>query len=487
MKITGMKCAGCRKINCTGCHMAGKFDNGKDKSLMFPGRFIPDEGKGYGIAVDLGTTTIAGLLWDLGKKEQMAAEVCINPGRFAGSDVISRISYVLEKDENRIKMQGVLAEKLDETARKLVERVQEMTEDSSTEDVLCDGNRYLGSEKLQKVVVVGNTVMCEMMLGLSVDGLATAPFHKAYQGAVHKKGHELGCIFLADTDIAILPAIEGYAGADALAVAVYVKWLDERRNVFAVDIGTNGEILLQTEGQTYVCTAAAGPALEGAAVSQGMGAVEGAIEEVKLAGSFPREDIFCNVIGEAAPKGICGSGLVDALAVLKRLGVVDENGYMRSRSEARKAGVREQFCRRITSKPGENAFLLTDEEHPVYLTAKDVRQLQLAKGAIRAGIEILMRKAGLRKEEIAHFYLAGAFGSYIKIESAVEIGLLPDIERKKLSHIGNCAGTGAVMTLLSRAFEKEMERHAEEILHVELAKESEFEECFLSAMAIKKL
>ena len=187
----------------------------------------------------------------------MAAEVCINPGRFAGSDVISRISYVLEKDENRIKMQGVLAEKLDETARKLVERVQEMTEGSSTEDVLCDGNRYLGSEKLQKVVVVGNTVMCEMMLGLSVDGLATAPFHKAYQGAVHKKGHELGCIFLADTDIVKINESVGFFGnAVYYFETVFVTEKEMRvdaqfgRNV-PFKVWLNGEMVAQKDGNEH--------------------------------------------------------------------------------------------------------------------------------------------------------------------------------------------------------------------------------------------
>ncbi len=477
MEMTGNKCAGCRKKTCTGCYLAGQIHNEKEKNAVFPMDFEPEESTGLGLVFDVGTTTIAGLLWDLGKKEQLAAKAIVNPGRFAGSDVISRISYVRECTENRQRMQRILVDKLDEMAGQLLECIRD-------EWWKKDRN---SKERIKRVVLVGNTVMCEFLLGVSVEGLARAPFHKAYEGCVGKRGSELGFSFLKEARITVLPAIEGFVGADALAVHTYIKHKDNQRYALAVDIGTNGEILLFGDGQDYACSAAAGPALEGAAVYQGMGAVTGAIEEIKLAGSFPREDIYCKVIGGAKPKGICGSGLVDALAVLLKLGVVEANGYLRSADEARKAGVREQICRRIVVSEGEKRFLLTNADNPVYITPEDIRQLQLAKGAIRAGIEILLQKEKIKKDDIAHLYLAGAFGSYIKIESAVEIGLLPDIPQERITHVGNCAGTGALMALLSGKIIEEMEADAGQIRHIELAKEESFQEYFMQAMALKRI
>ena len=214
-----------------------------------------------------------------------------------------------------------------------------------------------------------------------------------------------------------------------------------------------------------------------------MGAAPGAIEEVRLLGRFPRQDIYCRVIGDSEPCGICGSGLADALSVLLELKVLDDTGYLLSSQEARKTGVPELICRRISSLQGENRFLLTDSKAPVYLTAGDIRQLQLAKGAIRAAMEILLEKACVTGEEINRIYLAGAFGSYIKKESAVGIGLLPDIPVDKITHTGNCAGTGALMALLNPDVIRDMEKYAVEIFHVELADEEKFQELFMRFLA----
>ena len=169
--------------------------------------------------------------------------------------------------------------------------------------------------------------------------------------------------------------------------------------------------------------------------------------------------------------------------MLRQLKVIDDTGYLPGCQEARKTGVPEQICRRLSTLQGENRFLLTDSESPVYLTAGDIRQLQLAKGAIRAGMEILLEKADISEEEVSHIYLAGAFGSYIKKESAVGIGLLPDIPEDKITHTGNCAGTGALMALLNPDVITDMERSAEEIIHVELAGEERFQDLFMRFLA----
>ena len=439
----------------------------KEKASFFPEAFKAKEQPGFGIAFDIGTTTVAAVLWDLEKKAQLTAESCVNPQRIAGSDVISRITYSRKSEENRKRLQKLIVEKMDELARKLCMQTEEK-----------------GEVLIRKAVAVGNTAMCESLLGFSMEGLWAAPFCKDYKGSMKKTGEEIGCSFLKDTQITVLPSIGGYVGADALAVYTYVKNVEKRKQVLAVDIGTNGEILLLGEKASYACSAAAGPALEGAAVSSGMAAAAGAIEEVTLLGNFPRQDIHCKVIGGGSPKGICGSGLIDALKVLRHLKVIDGTGYLLNAKEAGKAGIPIQICRRLVTQEGENRILLTDKEHPIYLTAGDIRQLQLAKSAIRSGIEILLEKEGIEANELSHIYLAGAFGSHIKIESAVAIGLLPDISHEKITYTGNCAGTGAAMALLSEDVIEEMEKDAEEIRHIELADEKAFEEHFLTYMEL---
>lgn len=459
-----LKCAGCRKAGCNGCSLYDQINTGKNAVSVFPADFVHDQGRGLGMAFDVGTTTIAGMLWDLDNGVQLTAGTRINPGRYAGSDVISRMTFVRERAGEREKMQRLMVAALDNMAREM-----------------SDGC----SERISRVVIAGNTVMCELLLLESLEGLVKAPFCKDYEGNRNCPGKDLRFSYLGEAEILVLPAVEGFVGADALAVQHCIKHLDGRKNVMAVDIGTNGEILLFGKEQTYACSAAAGPALEGAAVLCGMGASEGAISQVQLGGSFPRENIFCSVIGGKEPKGICGSGLVDALALLRKIGVADETGYLRTAAEARRAGVREQFCRRIEVKEGENRFLLTDEANPVFLTAGDIRQLQLAKGAIRSGIEILLEKEQIAADELSHIYIAGSFGSFIRKESAVEIGLLPRIPLDRISHIGNCAGVGASMALLSQKTVREMGQDAKTIRHVELADEDRFQACFLECLKIR--
>lgn len=456
------RCALCRKESCDGCSLSPAIRIKTSKETAQEEFHLPeDEGmSGLGIAVDLGTTTIAAMLWDLGERKQLAVRSSVNPQRIAGSDVISRIAYARESGDNRERLQSLLVRKIDELARDMSELPAD------------------------RVTVAGNTAMCELLLGLSLEGLSGAPFHKEYRGTAEREGKELGFSFLGGAQILVLPSIGGYVGSDALAVYTWVRRQDQRSNVLAVDIGTNGEILLFGKNMVYACSAAAGPALEGAAVRQGMGAVLGAVEEVLLWGSFPRQDLLCRTIGSAPPKGICGSGLVDALAVLRKKKVIDQSGYLLDAGEARRRGIPELICRRLGAREGENRILLTDQANPVFLTAGDIRQLQLAKGAVRAAIEILLDKEGIDAEDLNHIYLAGAFGSYIRIQSAQTVGLLPEIPKERITHAGNCAGQGAVMALFSERVIRDMEEAAENISHVELAGQERFQEFFLRHMEL---
>ena len=464
-------CAGCRKETCDGCkwNLHKKIHTNKEELLAEQPERIGKKDAGYGLVFDVGTTTVAGYLWDLQTGKCLCAQSCPNPQRAFGNDVISRISYCMGDDgayveEKQRKLQQMIVQALD----KMVEEFPVSAESVKT---------------ITRVVVVGNTVMCSILAGKSVEGLSRAPFKKPYEKSIREKGREFGFAGLSQAEIIILPAIESYVGADALSVYNYVKRKDYRNNLLIVDIGTNGEIILIGK-EVYACSTAAGPALEGAAVTQGMCATEGAIEAVSLVGNFPREDIYCKVIGNGKPEGICGSGLVDALALCREIGIIDASGYLRSSEEARRAGVRERICQRIEQKNGERKILLTTKEAPVYLTAEDIRQLQLAKGAVSAAVQLLLEKEGITTEEISQIYLAGAFGSYINPENAMKIGLLPKVEKEKIISLGNGAALGGSLALFSENEIAEMQQDAEHIKHIELAREPMFETYFMNGLSM---
>lgn len=488
------RCPGCRRPSCDGCGLyreRKKEENGADEkrklqalhtnkqvNLRFPKGFAAEKGEGLGLCVDAGTTTLAMMLWDLKDGRLLAAETASNPQAVFGADVVSRVQAA-EDEKKRKEMQGLLVRELDEMALRMIKRIREEGKDGGEPAADSSAASQL---TVKKVTIVGNTAMCEILLDIKPEGLLCAPFTPDYEGVIYRRGSELGFAWLGRAKIAVLPPIGGFVGADALAVAGYVGRQEKGAGILAVDIGTNGEILLQWGGRYLACSAAAGPALEGGAISQGMRAAEGAIDMVCTGGRFPVQDVVCRVIGGAKPKGICGSGLVDALAVLYREGILDSSGYMRSPREAKACRAPERFCRRIRDEEGERRFLLTDEKNPVYLKAEDVRQLQLSVSAIRSGMEILLKKAGARAEQLDGIYLAGAFGSYIGIESGIAIGLFPDVPGERIIQAGNLAGTGAAMALLSSQALREMEEESWGFEHVELAREEAFEELFLTHM-----
>lgn len=477
METIKKRCPGCRRVSCDGC--GGKLNTNKQIREEFPEDFEiePADGMGdsqgdfegplIGISFDVGTTTLAGMLWDLRGGILLGAETETNPQTAFGADVISRIRAAGEEAALK-KMQSLLVERLDGMAEALARKIAQPD----------------GAAVIRKAVFVGNTAMCEILLGIKPEGLSAAPFVPDYEKTVQIKGGGLGFHFLEDTDMVVLPPIGGYVGSDALAVYGCISRQEPEKRILAVDIGTNGEILLQCGGENnsigYVCSAAAGPALEGGAVSQGMRAAAGAIDRISTGGSFPMQDIVCHVLGGTSPSGICGSGLVDALAVLLKTGVLDETGYMRSCEEAGRAGVPSRICRRIRTEEAGRKFLLTEDAHPVYLTAKDVRQLQLAVSALRSGMEVLLKKAGLKVEELDRIYLAGAFGCYIRKESALAAGLLPKVSEEKVVQAGNLAGVGSAMALLSKPAFARMEQEGRALEHVELAEEEDFKEQFLT-------
>ncbi|NBJ92483.1 ASKHA domain-containing protein [Parablautia muri] len=491
------KCPGCKRISCNGCGIFQKLNTNKQAKIQFPESFQIEHGTGLGISFDVGTTTVAGMLWDLEQGSLLGVETGANPQAAFGADVISRIKAAVEQEDSLHRMQELLVKKLDEMALRMVRQL--CTEDwPGAEDWFYKKNRSetvdgqeirgeKGKACIRKVSVVGNTAMCEIFMGIKPVKLSGAPFTPDYRNRIFLEGKKLGFHFLQDAVFTVLPPIGGYVGADALAVYSYVNQAEQNRRILAVDIGTNGEIILEYDGEKYACSAAAGPALEGGAISCGMRAAKGAIDMVALNGSFPVQDIVCRVIGGGPAVGICGSGLIDGVALLCKVGVIDRTGYMRSRQEAKNAGVSEKICRRIDERNEKRRFLLTDERAPVYLEAEDVRQLQLSVSAIRSGMEILLGKVNRKASELDRLYLAGAFGCYIEIESGIAIGLFPDIPRELFFQAGNLAGTGAAMALLSEKTLERMEQESSKITHVELAEEDVFRELFLKHMSLRAL
>jgi uncharacterized 2Fe-2S/4Fe-4S cluster protein (DUF4445 family) len=340
--------------------------------------------------------------------------------------------------------------------------------------------------QIYEASVVGNTTMNHLFLKMPVKGLGQAPY-KAYNlEAQQLYPSEIGLQINPHGNIYAVANIGSFVGSDTTAVALSCGIGQTDKKTLAVDIGTNGEVVLGSKDRLLATSCAAGPAFEGTRLSCGSRAVEGAIEAVVWNG----EDLAVKVIGSpsrlaVAPsqraanvaRSICGSGLIDALAEFIKLGIIDSTGRI-----VRPNKLPKKILRRIIEEYGQPAVLLTEGEGIVVLTQNDIRQLQLAKAAIRAGIRILQRKLGLNDGDIEQVFLAGAFGNYIRKESAVRIGLLPDLPLERIHFIGNAACSGAEMTLLSskeRAFSSEL---AHRIECVETAKEADFEEVFAKEM-----
>ncbi len=409
----------------------------------------------YGLAIDIGTTTAVAMLWNLNICECIGTAARTNPQSLYGGDVISRIQHCTMSDSGLEELQTCIT--------------------GCVNDMIVELTQSHGISPLHiyDITVVGNTTMGHLFLGIDPKPLARSPFAPVFTEAQHRKAYELGISTNPIADVYFLPHMAGHVGADITGVLLATGINEKRGTYLAIDIGTNGEILLSHNGKVLACSTAAGPAFEGACIYKGMRAAEGAIERVKV----HSDDIHISTIGNAAPVGICGSGLIDTVAALVKLGVVDSSGKMLSSAEA--GHLPPRIAARITEHEGKPAFILGGD---VILTQQDIREVQLAKGAIRAGAETLMQSVGLTAHDLDGVMLAGAFGSYIDKMSALEIGLLPDVPPEKIVSVGNAAGAGAAMALLSADSRKKAEVLAAEVNHIELSANPQFQEKYIEAM-----
>ncbi|MGW8301070.1 MAG: ASKHA domain-containing protein [Desulfobacterales bacterium] len=410
----------------------------------------------YGLAVDVGTTTVVGYLFDLASGNLAGVNSALNSQSIYGSDVVSRIEHAIETPQG---LEQLKAEVLS-TINRIIKK-------------LCD-LKNISNREIYSLYLVGNTPMNHLFWGILPCFLARFPYNpltvKALcvsAGDVNVQMNPLGRVFS-------LPLISGFIGSDTVGVILSTGLHKSRLPRMAIDIGTNGEIVLTDGKAMAACSCAAGPAFEGAHIQCGMRATSGAIDRVYLSDG----KIRYHVIDEVPPKGICGSGLVDAVKVMLTAGLVNRNGKL-SDPEA----VANPRLARLIRREKYPQMVLTGERKPiggeaVVVTNKDISELQLAKGAMRAGINILMDKLGLRDSDIREVYLAGGFGNYVNPESAVTIGLLPVFPNAKITPVGNAAGSGAKMALLSTRAFKEAVKIAERVEHVELANIPQFQQEF---------
>ncbi len=419
-----------------------------------------------GLAVDLGTTKIAAYLIDLDTGQVPAFKGIMNPQIAYGEDVIARMARTWGAPRDARRLREIVITALNDLA-----------------DELC-AETGLNRSQILETVLVGNTAMHHLFLGLPVAQLAAAPYIPAVQKALDVKARDLGLKLAPGSYIHLLPNIAGFVGGDTVSVILASGLFRDEEIKLAVDIGTNGEIVLGNRARLIAASTAAGPAFEGGRISQGMRASPGAIEKVVI-----DEDVKVNVVGDIAPSGICGSGLMDVVAEMLKLGIIDESGRILSRDQL-KGKVSDSILNRIVKRNGHNHFLLVEEKltqhnRPILITQKDVRELQLAKGAIAAGIKILEKELGIKDEDISQVLLAGAFGNFIRRSNAKRIGLIPNLPSDRIKFIGNAASSGAKLALLSRDLKEEAESISKETEYIELSARADFQEEFAMAMGFR--
>ncbi len=426
----------------------------KDKQVIAA---LPVERKPLGLAVDIGTTKVAAYLLDLESGEILARQSAMNPQIHYGEDVVSRIYCCMEHERGRSTLQASIVETLNQLIHELC------SETAAAPDQVVEA------------VVVGNTAMHHLFAGLPVQQLGLLPFVPAVTQPIEIPAAELG-LRIAPAAQVYLPAnIAGYVGADHVAMMLATDAFRAEDTVVAVDVGTNTEISLVSQGKIYCCSCASGPAFEGAHIHDGMRAANGAIEHVRI----DSERVHWITVGGQPPVGICGSGILDSVAEMVRTGILDARGVLRPgspwvRGEGRK-------CELVLASQAQSG---TGQD--VTLNRKDIQEIMLAKAAIRTGVEILLLQAGIPAARVDRFIVAGAFGTYLDLRSAIQIGMFPDLPLERFSQVGNAAGTGARQLLLSSQSRAAAATFAARMHYVELTSHPSFKDVFMDSMAFVK-
>jgi len=420
----------------------------------------------YGVAIDIGTTSVAVALVDLNRGNILKVVSAENEQTAYGADVISRITYARESPANAM----ILRTSVRRTINHLLEELSAQTE--------------VNKNEIYKMTLVGNTTMHHLFIGLEIAHLAVSPFVSVCNRPLEFTADELGMEINPQAKILFLPNIGSFVGADTVGAIIGAPVVLESGNHLLIDLGTNCELFLKTEDTMIACSTAAGPAFEGAGIAHGMRAKIGAIESVTLTEAG---GITCQVIGEQEPIGICGSGLIEGIDEMRKVGVVNKQGKIVDPEKS--PTLAPELLKRIRSGEKGREFVITygsDQGFDVTLSQKDIGELQLAKGAVCAGIKTLVEMAKISIAELDSVTLSGTFATYLKSSNILNIGLVPDISPEKIKTVGNAAHVGALLALIDQhEFAKAGELYRR-IRHVELGGSPKFSDYFMSSMYLER-
>jgi uncharacterized 2Fe-2S/4Fe-4S cluster protein (DUF4445 family) len=423
----------------------------------------------YGVAFDVGSTSVVGFLVDLGTGDEIAVASAVNRQAVYGDDIIGRLSRAQRNPEGLATLNEMVLGQLNGLLAELA----------------AEGG--IEPAEIYEVTVVGNMAMHHFLLALDSTFLGLSPYAPVVRDGLNLKAGELGLELGPDTPVFVLPNIAGFVGSDTVAVMLATDIGRSEGFRLAIDVGTNGEIVLANRKRIVACSAPAGPAMEGARISQGMRAATGAIDHVRI-----DDDVRLSVIGGGAPKGICGSALIDIVAQLLDAGLLNPSGaYLRHAelSPDTPPALRERLIEAPQRR--DTYFVLARQgeggaAEEIAFTQQDVRECQLAKGAIRAGAEVLMAELGLVAEDLEEILLAGAFGNFLDPASALRAGLVPPVPLERVRSVGNAAGVGAKLALISVVERRRAERMADRTEHIQLGGLDAFQKAFTHAMRFPK-
>jgi len=425
-----------------------------NRELIFvkPGE---QSGNSYGMAVDIGTTKIAAYLLNLDTGEISATVSMMNPQIPYGEDVISRISYIMRDEKNLEKMNRIV-----------ISGVNELIDEACKK-------AGINPKDIYDMIVVGNTAMHHIFLGISPKYVSLSPYPAVVQSSVDVKARDLGVTMNCGAYVHVFPAIAGFVGADAVADSLATGIYESEELTMLVDIGTNTEIILGNKEKLLSCSCASGPAFEGAHIKHGMRAATGAIEHIWI---DPKTiEVGYSTIGNVKPSGLCGSATVDAVAQFLKTGMIAPEGNFQ-RLETKRLRTNENKPEFVIAWSDENS---TGDD--IVVTQGDVREVQLAKAAIYTGAAILMKRMKIDFRDIKKVFIAGAFGNYVDPQSARTIGMFPDVPIQNVQFVGNTAGSGARMALLSTQMRRVAEEVARRIEYIELGADPDFHKEFLNA------
>lgn len=431
----------------------------KDKELMLIEH--KDTSKSiFGLSIDIGTTTVVGSLVDLSTGKEIDVESEINPQKEYGLDVLSRIHFIKNNSDGLDILHNLIIECINRLILKLCAK-----------NDVCSANIY-------EIAVAANATMMHILLKVNPVSIGKSPYSPVFSSSQTISASSLGINISSCATVYCLPGVSSYIGSDIVAGAVVSQLSKTDKNILFIDIGTNGEIVLSKKGKLSSCSCAAGPALEGMNISCGMRAQNGAIEGVKI----DESGIDLKVIGDLDPIGICGSGIIEVISEIVRLNLMGKTGRLKKKDDLKKDEKLKDIANFIVEENKKRKFLINSESKEIYITQSDIRQVQLAKGAISSGFYALLELMEIDMNDLDEIIIAGQFGKHLSIESLVGVGIIPEKLREKIRYIGNSSKTGALMCLLSKDAREDMEKTSREINYFELSTKEGYERLFTSCL-----